>query len=109
MKEKREKIIKKAFGNGKQLRGVLRGNDKLNQLDGLVYSFLNDLKIANKERFLDKYIRVMMSHKLDVRFGLDEMQDKDSFLQFGYSFVNGLLNKEYNNNDKENNNGGKNE
>jgi hypothetical protein len=36
-----------------------------------------------------------MSYDMKLSFGKDEMEDIDNFLQFGYSFVNGLLYKEY--------------
>jgi len=93
--ETKEKIINKAFRNGKELREVLKGVKKENQISGLVYSLLNDLKISDREKFLDKYIRLMMSNKLDMKFAKEEMGNIDSFLQFGYSFINGLLYEEY--------------
>jgi CRISPR-associated protein Cst1 len=67
--------------------------DKENQINGLIYGFLNDLKIADREKFLDKYIRIIMSHNQPNFFGKDEMLDDDYFLQFGYSFINGLMSK----------------
>jgi len=90
---KSEKIISKGFKSGISLRKELLKKDKENQINGLVYGFLNDLKIADREKFLDKYIRVIMSHSLPNLFGKEEMLDKDCFLQFGYSFVNGLMSK----------------
>lgn len=91
MKDKSEEVVKKAFANGISLRNALIEKGKENQISGLVYGFLNDLKIADREKFLDKYIRVMMAHNLSIAFGKDEMIDDDLFLQFGYSFINGLL------------------
>jgi len=92
--EKSKRIVKKGFRNGIELRDRLISAKKENQIDGLVYGFLNDLKISDREKFLDKYIRIMMTHKLPMFFSEDEMLDTDYFLQFGYSFVNGLLKKE---------------
>jgi len=89
--EKSENIIIKGFASGVSVRDKLVKKDKENQINGLVYGFLNDLKIADREKFLDKYIRVVMSHNLPNLFGKEEMLDKDCFLQFGYSFVNGLM------------------
>lgn len=97
-----EKIGKKGFGNGKELREKF-GKERENQINGLVYQLLNDLKVADKERFLDKYLRISMSNGMESRFGSDEMNDKDAFLQFGYSFVNGLMNT-YTKEKKENEN-----
>jgi CRISPR-associated protein Cst1 len=98
--EKNETIIKKGFRNGIELRGRLKQSDNLNQINGIIYGFLNDLKIADREKFMDKYIRIMMSNKMPIFFGKDEMMNTDYFLQFGYSFINGLLRQEK----KENNN-----
>lgn len=89
--EKSKSIISKGFKSGIDLRNELRKKGKEHQISGLVYSFLNDLKIADREKFLDKYIRVVMSNNQPNYFGKDEMLDDDYFLQFGYSFVNGLM------------------
>ena len=62
MEQSLELIVKKAFVNGKALREKLKEKDKENQINGLVYQFLNDLKIADKEKFLDKYMRIMVSY-----------------------------------------------
>lgn len=86
-----EKISKKGFINGKELRGAM-GKDKENQINGIVYQFLNDLKVADRDRFLDKYLRISISNGIESKFGQDEMNSRDAFLHFGYSFVNGLLN-----------------
>ena len=89
--EEKEKIIKKAYFNGKELREKLKAENKENQINSIAYGMLNDLKIAEKERFLDKYLRLMIAHKLEIKFGKDEMLNTDDFLQFGYSFISGLL------------------
>lgn len=94
--KKSEKIINKGFTSGINLRNELLRKNKENQINGLVYGFLNDLKVADREKFLDKYVRVMMSHNQPNLFGKDEMLDDDYFLQFGYSFVTGLMSKEKN-------------
>lgn len=91
--EKSEKIVNKGFKSGINLRDELLRKGKENQINGLVYGFLNDLKIADREKFLDKYIRIMMSYNQPILFGKDEMLDDDYFLQFGYSFINGLMGK----------------
>ncbi|AHF97785.1 hypothetical protein DESACE_02830 [Desulfurella acetivorans A63] len=98
-----EKISKKGFVNGKQLRERL-GKEKENQINGLAYQFLNDLKVGDRDKFLDKYLRVSISNQMESRFGQDEMNSKEAFLHFGYSFINGLLNTYENNSNKENKN-----
>jgi len=96
-------IIGKAFMNGKELRQKLTSAKKENQINGIVYGMLNDLKISEREKFLDKYIRLMMSYGLGISFGKDEMLNIDDFLQFGYSFISGLLSEDKNENSKEDN------
>ena len=103
--EERKRVINKAYANGRELATVLKNNKRENQIDGIVYGLLNDLKIFDKEKFLDKYIRLMMSHGMELKFGSNnEMADTDSFLQFGYSFINGLLFNHGKKVDKEDNN-----
>lgn len=91
--EKSQRIVSKGFKSGISLRNELLKKDRANQINGLVYGFLNDLKIADREKFLDKYIRIMMSNNQPNFFGMDEMLDNEYFLQFGYSFINGLMSK----------------
>ncbi|MBF0607512.1 MAG: type I-B CRISPR-associated protein Cas8b1/Cst1 [Magnetococcales bacterium] len=86
-----QKIVKKGYRSGITLRQELHRRNKDNQINGIAYGFLNDLKLADREKFLDKYMRVMMSNDLSLAFGQDEMLDDDYFMQFGYSFLNGLL------------------
>ncbi len=86
-------IVKKAFRNGIELKRKLLAKKKENQIDGIIYQLLNDLKIADREKFIDKYMRLVMSHGLPSMFGEAEMLDKDAFLQFGYSFINGIMSK----------------
>lgn len=94
---KDDKVIKGGWGNGKRLREVLIIKKRLNQIDGIVYPMLNDLKIFNREAFLDKYMRLMMNHELGMSIGIDELADIDRFMQFGYAFITGLLSSYENN------------
>lgn len=84
-------VIRGGWGNGKRLREILIKKNRLNQIDGIVYPMLNDLKIFNREAFLDKYMRLMMNHELGMSIGIDELTDIDRFMQFGYAFITGLL------------------
>ncbi len=93
-KEKMEKLSAKAFNNGKEVRTkLLSVRDNENKIRGMVYQMLNDLKISDRPAFLDKYMRACMAYGVESAFGShEEMTDIDAFLQFGYSFVNGLMN-----------------
>ncbi|OSS41513.1 hypothetical protein DESAMIL20_1066 [Desulfurella amilsii] len=98
-----EKISKTGYVNGKKLRNKLSKEGRENQINGFVYQFLNDLRVGDKDRFLDKYLRISISNELELYFGLEEMNNKEAFLHFGYSFLNGLLYQQ-NNSTKENEN-----
>lgn len=101
MNEK-EAIIKKGFANGKSLRNRMKAKEKENQINGLVYGFLNDLKITDTQKFLDRYMRVIMANDERLSFGEKEMSDKDNFIQFGYSFINGLMFEGFDKNNENN-------
>ncbi|MBF0343465.1 MAG: type I-B CRISPR-associated protein Cas8b1/Cst1 [Nitrospirae bacterium] len=100
--DKSQAIVNKAFYNGVDLRNKLYEEDKENQINGIAYGFLNDLKIADREKFLDRYMRTMMSNDLSLKFRQDEMLNDDYFMQFGYSFLNGLLSSKYKSNKEDN-------
>lgn len=94
MKTEMENISKKAYWNGEALR-IKIGKENEKKINGIAYRLLNALKIADREKFLDIYIRLMMSYDMELSFGSNkEMTDNDGFLQFGYSFLNGLLSKD---------------
>ncbi|MCX7589782.1 MAG: type I-B CRISPR-associated protein Cas8b1/Cst1 [Patescibacteria group bacterium] len=89
IKEEIEKITKKGFVNGKEL-GIKIGQE--NKIKSLTYQLLNDLKISNKNSFLDKYLRISMAYGTEIKLGSNnELIDLDNFMSFGYAFVNGLL------------------
>jgi CRISPR-associated protein Cst1 len=87
--EQQNQIVSKAFYNGKFL-GEKIGQD--NKLKGISYQLLNDLKISDRNSFLDKYLRLSMAYGTEVKLGShNELIDMDNFMSFGYAFVNGLL------------------
>ncbi len=84
-----EQIINKAFFNGKTL-GEKIGQD--NKIKGIAYQLLNDLKISDRNSFLDKYLRLSMAYGSEIKLGSnEELTNIDNFMSFGYAFVNGLL------------------
>lgn len=88
-----EKLVNIAWSNGNAIRKKIHSDTKV---EGIAYQLLNDLKVMDKESFLDKYFRLIMSYKVDSALGSQQQSDENAFLQFGYSFVNGLLKKEKN-------------
>ncbi|MDH7554677.1 MAG: type I-B CRISPR-associated protein Cas8b1/Cst1 [Spirochaetota bacterium] len=84
-----EQIVNKAFYNGKEL-GQKIGQE--NKIKSIAYQLLNDLKISDRNAFMDKYLRLSMSYGSEVKFGSNnELTDIDNFMSFGYAFLNGLL------------------
>ncbi len=87
-----KKIVKKAFANGFEIRKKIESDNKIK---GIAYQLLNDLKIGDKNAFIDKYLRLSMSYQTEVRLGSNnELIDIDNFMQFGYAFINGILSQE---------------
>jgi len=84
-----EKISWKGFNNGEALRNKLNGEKA--KISGIVYQFLNDLKIGNKKGFVDRYFRVCLTNNIETSIIIDILNDKNAFLHFGYGFINGLL------------------
>ena len=99
-----EQIVSKAFSNGREMRKKI-GQE--NKIKGIAYQLLNDLKISDRNAFMDKYLRLCMSYGSEVKLGSNnELTDIDNFMSFGYAFVNGLLyNENPNNNNEEVQNG----
>jgi len=99
-----EQIVSKAFSNGREMRKKI-GQE--NKIKGIAYQLLNDLKISDRNAFMDKYLRLCMSNGSEVKLGSNnELTDIDNFMSFGYAFVNGLLyNENPNNNNEEVQNG----
>lgn len=84
-----EQIVNKAFYNGKELGQKI---EQYNKIKGIAYQLLNDLKISDRNAFMDKYLRLCMSYGSEIKLGSNnELVDLDNFMCFGYAFVNGLL------------------
>ncbi len=98
-----DQIINKAYYNGRSLAEKI-GQD--NKIKGFAYQLLNDLKISDRNSFIDKYLRLCMSYSSDIKLGSNnELVDIDNFMSFGYAFVNGLLSYMNTNNNEEVQNG----
>lgn len=94
-----EQIVNKAYHNG---RGLAEKIGQENKIKGIAYQLLNDLKISDKNAFMDKYLRLCMSYGSEIKLGSNnELTDIDNFMNFGYAFVNGLLSYMNANNNEE--------
>lgn len=95
------KIVNKGYYNGKDLAQRIETENKIK---GIAYQLLNDLKIGDRYAFIDKYTRLSMAYGIPIKLGSnEELVDIDSFMQFGYAFINGLLSNFGQNNQQENN------
>lgn len=98
-----EQIVNKAYHNG---RGLAEKIGQENKIKGIAYQLLNDLKISDRNAFMDKYLRLCMSYGSEIKLGSNnELTNIDNFMSFGYAFVNGLLSHINTNNSEEVQNG----
>jgi len=96
-------LHEKGNSSGFQLRKRLQGfdakdkktlPDRINQIPGIAHSFLNSLKMEDKERFMDRYMRLSLQYNIPMLLTKEAMTNTDDFLQFGYAFLSGLI-KDY--------------
>lgn len=84
-----EKIVDKGYQNGLMLGKKI---NQENKIKGVVYQMLNDLKIYDRNAFIDKYLRLCMAYESEIKLGSNnELSNMDNFLSFGYAFINGML------------------
>jgi CRISPR-associated protein Cst1 len=80
------------YMQGKNLLERLKERDAENKIQSIAYKLLNALKIGNTNQFMDVMMRVHMAYDLEVpKLLIKALQDKDNFYLLGYSFLNGLL------------------
>ena len=94
------KIVNKGYYNGVELANKIESENKIK---GIAYQLLNDLKISDRYAFIDKYTRLSMAYGSSIKLGSnEELVDIDSFMHFGYAFINGLLSNFGQNNQQNN-------
>jgi len=87
-----EKSLDDMYIKGKILLERLKERDAENKIKSIAYKLLNALKIGNTNQFMDVMMRVHMAYDLEVPdLLIKALQDKDNFYLLGYSFLNGLL------------------
>lgn len=84
------------YTRGKKLGKVIRGENQENKIQGIVYRLLNSAKSNNRADFMDIILRVHLTYGQDVpMLFLDVFkEEKLSFDEIAHSFITGLLNKE---------------
>ncbi|MBX0312585.1 MAG: type I-B CRISPR-associated protein Cas8b1/Cst1 [Sulfurihydrogenibium sp.] len=91
-----ERNLRAMYMQGRDLLIRLKQNNAENKVQSIIYKLLNALKTGDVKQFMDMLIRIHASYNLKVpELVLKAMEDKDSFYLLGYSFLSGLLGKEY--------------
>jgi len=91
-----EKNLWAMYNQGQDLLAQLRQRNAENKIQSIAYKLLNALKIGDVKQFMDTLIRVYVAYDLKVPgLVLKAMHNKDNFYLLGYSFLSGLLGKEY--------------
>jgi CRISPR-associated protein Cst1 len=92
-----ENHLKAMYKQGQDLLAKLKQRNAENKVQSVAYKLLNALKVGDVKQFMDVLIRVYIAYDLKVPgLVLKAMRDKDNFYLLGYSFLSGLLGKEYN-------------
>ena len=87
-----EKSLDDMYIKGKILLERLKERDAENKIQSIAYKLLNALKIGDTNQFMDVMMRVHMAYDLEVpELLIEVLKDKDNFYLLGYSFLNGLL------------------
>jgi CRISPR-associated protein Cst1 len=91
-----EKSLWAMYMQGQDLLARLKQRNAENKVQSITYKLLNALKVEDTKQFMDVLMRVYIAYDLKVpRLVLKAMHDKDNFYLLGYSFLSGLLGKEY--------------
>jgi CRISPR-associated protein Cst1 len=91
-----EKNLWAMYMQGQDLLATLKQMNAENKVQSIAYKLLNALKVGDVKQFMDVLMRVYIAYDLKVPgLVLKAMRDKDNFYLLGYSFLSGLLGKEY--------------
>jgi len=90
-----EKDLWSAYHRGKELADRLRTKKAENKIDGIAYRLVNALRIGDVNTFMNVLIRTYMANEMEVpAMFIKSFVDKNTFYAYGYSFINGLLSKD---------------
>ena len=91
-----ENHLKAMYMQGQDLLAMLKQRNAENKVQSIAYKLLNALKVGDVKQFMDVLMRVYIAYDLKVPgLVLKAMHNKDNFYLLGYSFLSGLLGKEY--------------
>jgi CRISPR-associated protein Cst1 len=91
-----EKSLWAMYIQGQDLLKRLKEKNAENKIQSIAYRLLNALKTGDVNQFMNITMRTYIAYNLEIPSLLVKaLQDKDSFYLLGYSFLSGLLGKEY--------------
>lgn len=94
MSSKNEEQLWFMFKKGEEIANKLISENSENKIPSLTYKLLSCLRTEDVHSFMNIILRLYMTYSLEVPSLLVKaLNEKDLFLAYGYSFVNGLLSK----------------
>ncbi|PMQ01373.1 MAG: type I-B CRISPR-associated protein Cas8b1/Cst1 [Dictyoglomus sp. NZ13-RE01] len=82
------------FKKGEEIANKLIEEKAENKIPSLSYKLLSYLRTEDIHGFMDHILRIYISYALEVpTLFVKAISDKELFLSYGYSFVNGILSK----------------
>jgi len=83
------------YHKGKELSQMLKNANAENKITSIAYKLLNALKVGDVNQFMDTIMRIYLSYEIEIPSTFVKMMgDKEIFFPVGYSFLNGLLERE---------------
>jgi CRISPR-associated protein Cst1 len=74
---------------------MLKNANAENKITSIAYKLLNALKVGDVNQFMDTIMRIYLSYEIEIPSTFVKMMgDKEIFFPVGYSFLNGLLERE---------------
>lgn len=94
------------YHKGLDLAGTLRQRKAENKINTMAYKLLNAIRTEDAGYFMEVLARVYLAYDMDMpSIFVKTLSSKTDFSALGYSFINGLLGKEYEKNEGGNLNG----
>ncbi|MGB4645838.1 MAG: type I-B CRISPR-associated protein Cas8b1/Cst1, partial [Dictyoglomaceae bacterium] len=80
------------FKKGEELAEKLINEEHENKIPSITYKLLSHLRTENVDGFMNLVFRLYLSYGLEIpSLFVKAISEKDVFLSYGYSFVNGIL------------------
>ena len=103
MENRELNILPRARSAGEQLKKKYEGKKSEHKLQGICYRILNGIKTNNITMVMDTILNSYLYCDESVpKIIMEMMSDEETFKELGYSFVTGLLSKEFDDKKDEN-------